>query len=265
MAEKFNLFERLNISPPRLDEELKTFGEECLHLEYITERETILCLNCGLELTEKNWETMYEKNIITDNTRCYTRKSKDPTVYQDLKNLNIDENIKDIANDIYVECCGTKIHRGCIRRSIVFAAVFHAYKINNTPQNFKKLIKEFNIKRKNALKGIKFINENAPTNSPLRSVCITPETHIKDFMHRFGTPEYQIQHVIDLYRRVKGKSSVMNSSRPQSIAAGLIYYYSLKTKRNVNIKEFTKTVDMSELTINKVSKECKRIFDAGVV
>ena len=63
-------------------------------------------------------------------------------------------------------------------------------------------------------------------------------------------------------QNIKNKSSIINRSRPQSVASSLIYFFLCKIKgaNNVNIKDFVKKVKLSELTINKIVKEIESII-----
>jgi hypothetical protein len=65
-----------------------------------------------------------------------------------------------------------------------------------------------------------------------------------------------------LYEKIKNKSAIINRSRPQSVTSSLIYFFLCKKlgSNNVNIKDFIKKVKLSELTINKISKEIAKII-----
>jgi transcription initiation factor TFIIIB Brf1 subunit/transcription initiation factor TFIIB len=219
----------------------------CKHT-IIIEHGASLCIDCGLEI---------DHNIPN---RCYVRKVKDRTIYSDVEHMNISKHIKDIANNIYTDACGVKVRRGSIRRGIVFASIFYAYKLDHNPQNCENLIQIFKIKRKDALRGLKFISEHSPSNAPLRTIYITPEHIIGEFMVKFNATLDQKTEVVQLYRSLIGKSSMLNRSRPQSVAAGVIYYYTLVNGKQISIKSFIQKVKLSELTVNKISKEVARIL-----
>lgn len=239
---------------------------ECKHTHIAMEHGASLCLDCGIEITQrlnfdKEWKYygLNDTKHTSDPSRCYIRKVKDRTIYQDVEHMNISDHIKDLANDIYIQVCGDKVHRGAYRRAIVFASIFHAYKLNHNPQSCESLIEVFKIKRKDALKGLKFISEHAPSDSPLRTIYITPEHLIYEFMKKFNASIEQTREVVELYKSLKGKSSMLNRSRPQSTASGVIWYYMRITNREMSIKDFIKKVHLSELTVNKIAREVARI------
>ncbi len=246
--------------------------DACTHSTLLSDKGAILCGECGMEINnfitpnpemkhmdEWKYSGINDMKHSTDPTRCYVRKIKDKTIYQDLQNMNISDHIKDIANDIYIEVCGDKIHRGSRRKSIVFACVFHAYKLDNCPQSCETLIRIFKIKKKEALKGLKFINDNASKNSPIRTIYITPEHLINEFLQSFKVSSDKKEEIVKLYFFIRDKSATLNRSRPQSVASGVIWYWIRLHQRQINVKEFTKKVDLSELTVTKMAKEVARL------
>jgi len=192
---------------------------------------------------------------VADPMRCYIRKVKDKTIYPDVEHMNISDHIKDIANNIYEQVCDGKVHRGAYRRAIIFASIFHAYKLDKNPQSCESLIHIFEIKRKDALKGLKFINEHAPKSSPIRNIYITPEHLIHEFLMKFNVSADSQNEILELYRRIKGRSTILNRSRPQSVAASVIWYWLVMHSKCITLKDFVKKVNLSELTVNKIAKE----------
>ncbi len=79
-------------------------------------------------------------------------------------------------------------------------------------------------------------------------------------MKKFNANKEQVSDVTTLYSRIKNRSTILNRSRPLSVAAGLVYYYTLLTKKDIPIKKFTEKVKLSELTVNKIAKEISKIL-----
>ena len=74
-------------------------------------------------------------------------------------------------------------------------------------------------------------------------------------MEKFSATESQKKEVIELYHQIKNKSSKLNRSRPQSVASGLVYFWICSKQKDITLKQFTKKVSLSELTVNKIAKE----------
>lgn len=229
---------------------------ECIHTSIIVEHGISTCSDCGIEITN----TTENQNTNVDINRYYIRKNTEKSLYNDIKQLDIPDKIKDTANEIFMEVCEKRTKRSTKRKSIVFGVIYHAFKLNNNPQTFQSLQPLFNITRREASEGLKFINEHIAKDSPLRTIYITPEDIIREFMLKFNATKEQLEEVIGIYRSVKGKSCILNRSKPQSVAAGVIYYYILQNNKKIPIKEFIKKVNMSELTIHKISREVEEVI-----
>ena len=89
---------------------------------------------------------------------------------------------------------------------------------------------------------------------------ITPKDLVKEAMKKFNASDSQIKDVINLYGKIENRSSMLNRSRPQSVAAGLTYYYILMKHKDITLKDFTKEVNLSELTVTKITKEISKVL-----
>lgn len=152
-----------------------------------------------------------------------------------------------------------KTYQGNSRKSIIFACVFHAFKILGQPRCCDYLINLFQISTRSALKGLKHVNKYAPKSSPLRTSYITPENLVEDIMDKIKATSEQKKEVVDLYNRISNRSSKLNRSRPKSVASGLTYYWIMKKQKNITLKEFTKKVKLSDLTVSKIASEISSI------
>jgi len=196
-------------------------------------------------------------------SRCHIRKVSDKNIFKDVQGLDIPYPVMFEANQIYNEVTEGKTCRATNRQAIIFACVFHAYKIKGSPQSFDKLQKVFKLDPKNISRGMKKvglkISEYIKRQKQLPSY-VTPINLIPEIMSKFNAGDEHIQNVQKLYERIENRSSVLNRSKPQSVASSLIYYYIVETNRQINIEEFTEKVGLSELTINKINKEIKHIL-----
>jgi len=250
-----------------LEKDINSIGAECPHSNILLENSHKICENCGILLNkdlsfEKEWR-FYGVNDTkhhNDPNRCHYRKIDEVSIFKDVDKLGFSEKIILYANSLYEEVTQKRIYRGNSRRGIIFACIFHAYKMNEMPQSCESLIQVFKIERKIALKGLKYVNLNASKHSLFRHHYISPEDLIMEIMDKFyATPDQKLE-VIDLYKTIDNKSSLLNRSRPKSIAAGVVRYYILKNGKDVPISVFKSKVDLSELTINRIVKEIERII-----
>lgn len=234
----------------------------CSHPNTTVEKGVDVCTDCGEEITKKihntkEWRYYGQSDTrhSSDPNRVQIRKSEERNIYKDVENMGFSDKIVNEANKIYFQVTKGQIFRGNSRKAIVFASIFHAYKLSGKPQSHEKLIDVFHLNRKIGLKGLKHVNLYAPKNSTIRTTYITPINLVEEIMEKFSATVDQKQEVIELYHQIKNKSSRLNRSRPQSVASGIVYYWICLNKKDITLKQFTKKVSLSELTINKIAKE----------
>lgn len=238
----------------------------CKHKNIIIEGDKNICEDCGRDVTntilenKKDWKYYATCNskLTNDPTRCQKRKKNNRGISNDIANLALSDRIVDIANNLYT-LIANGIHRGNSRKGIIFACVFHAYKLDGNPQSCMNLVELFGIKRKNGLAGLKYFNLNIPKNF-MNENNITAENIIVEIMNKFNATDIHKEDVINLYKQIKNKSSYINRSRPQSIASGLVRYYILQKKKQISMEEFVEKVQLSELTIENMVKEITKIL-----
>ena len=259
------------------DTEDSKITEECKHLNISNENPIVFCLDCGKELEkmifqDKEWRYygQSDNKRTSDPNRVHIRKLDDRSIYKDVENMGFPDKIVAEANKLYIQVTKGQIFRGNSRKAIVFACIFHSFKLSGKPQTHENLIEIFGLSRKTSLKGLKHVNLNVPKDSLIHTTHITPIDLIQEIMDKFKATDLQKKEVIELYSKIKNKSSKINRSRPQSISSGLVYFWiSLKdidistTNNSTSLKEFARIVKLSELTISKIAKEISDIL--GVI
>lgn len=266
----FDLFKTIydeNISSKTTESNME--GETtCQHTNILLENNNRICENCGILINkdvcyEKDWRFYGNSDTkhTQDPSRCHFRKTDEISIFKDVDKLRCSEKIVLYANQLYEEVTQKKIFRGNSRKGIIFACIFHAYKIDGNPMSCESLISIFNIDRKVALKGLKHVNWNASKESIFRNYQISLENIIIEIMDKFyATDEHKTQ-VLNLYQEIKDRSALLNRSRPQSMAAGLVRYFIINSGKNVPMNVFKSKVNLSELTINRIVKEITRLVE----
>lgn len=240
----------------------------CSHENIISEKGVSVCVDCGEEISQrithdKEWRYygQGDSKHSSDPNRVQMRKIEERSIFRDVENLGFSESIIAKANKIYAQVTEGKIFRGNHRKAIVFACVFHAYKMSGKPQSHERLIQIFNLSRKTGLRGLKYVNLYAPKDSKIRTTYITAKNLIDEIMEKFSATQEQKQEVTNLYEKIKNKSSRLNRSRPQSVASGLVFYWICMRGKEISLKDFAKKVILSELTINRIAKEIAEVLE----
>lgn len=244
----------------------------CMHNDIIIENGITSCLECGEQIQktithEKEWRFYGQTDgkRASDPNRVQIRKSEDKNINKDVENMGFSETIVSKANDIYNEVTKGQIFRGdSSRKAIVFACIYHAYKMDGKCQTPKNLMETFGLNKKISLKGLKIVNVNISKSSPIHTTTLTAIHHINDLMDKFSATTCQKDEVIELYNLTKNRSSKLNRSRPQSYGASLIYYWICNKKMDISLKKFAEKADLSELTINKNAKEVALVLGNNI-
>lgn len=246
---EFNLFDTLYEEETRVENTIS-----CEH-DIVEENGALVCSLCYEEV---GYATM-ELATAVNKSRYFMRKTRCKTIFKDIDLLCVSKQVKCIANDIYNEACEGKVHRGKFRKAIMFASIYYAYITLDNCQSCDTLLTELNIKRKDALKGLKYVNERLPKKSDMRNRCINTKDLIDEYLTYFHMKQETKEGIASIYYNIEKNSDLMNRSRPHSIAAGIIWYWISNNDATITIRDFTKKINLSELTIQKVIKEIKRI------
>lgn len=239
------------------------------HQNTITEGMNTFCMDCGIILTknfsyEKEWR--YYGSMDTkhnsDPDRCNIRKVDEKGIFKDVEKLQINAKVVNCANELYEIVTQGKIYRGNTRKGIIFACIYHAFNMNHNPQSCETLLHMFDIEQKVALKGLKFVNLNIPQGCNMRRDNNSNDVGhlIQEIMGQFNANDVQVKEVLDLYEHLSNKSSLLNRSRPQSVACGLIRYYIMKNNPEYSIDYFKEKIKLSELTLTRIVREIETIM-----
>ena len=262
-------YENLNID---INSKKTTSEQLCDHSNIVEENGFMCCTDCGIEMNknvyqEKEWRYygQSDNKRVSDPNRVHIRKMEERNIFKDVENMGFSDKIVCYANQIYIQVTNGQIFRGNSRKSLIFSCIFHSFKVNKIPQTHEKLLATFEISRKSALRGIKYVNLNTPKDSEIHTTYITPINLVEEIMDKFSaTPTHKAE-VYELYNKIKNKSSKINRSRPQSIASGLVFTWICIKNLDISIKEFAKKTELSELTILKIAKEISIILNIPIL
>lgn len=247
---------------------ISTDNNSCTHTNTTLVNSDVTCTECGMvvdkvQTYEKEWRH-YGSEIKSNPARCMARKTQGVIILKDLENFGIPRNIITIANEIYVQVTKGHIKRGkSSRKAIIAACLFHAYKKIGQPKScdtLREMLKDIGLDKSDFIFGLKQVALNTEKSEDIHSTYITPKDIIAEIMNLLNSNELQKQEVISLYESIMTKSTLFKESRPQSVAAGIVFHYISTSGIYMNIKEFSTKVKISELTINKIRNEIKRVI-----
>lgn len=240
----------------------------CLHENIIEEYGISSCQDCGIQL-KKNVVSESKMYMVTDNrsigdgNRCWAPRKKNRSIRDDIKGLGFSDPIINKTDDIFKTIANGRIFREDKRRSIIVACLLEAHKLLDIPVSIEYLLTKLPIGNGNITVGMKMVEINIKKydTNKVRVTYTSPVDSIRDILSKWDSDTNTVEEIIKLYTLIDDKSSLLNRSRSKSVAAGLIYYYALATKRsNIKLKDFSKRVELSESTINTLAKEISGIL-----
>lgn len=231
-----------------------------------------ICLDCGVQLSleisqDQEWRYYGESDNKhnSDPSRVQYKKNPEKGIKKDIERLNIPIEVVNKADDYYYEVTKGDIKRSNLRKGIIFACVFQAYKDLNQPKTPDQLMEIFKLKKKQVSKGLTFFRMNCNKESNDENNYITPRNFIPSYLEKFQVTDEHVQIVMDLYSKIEHKSSLINKSNPQSVSCGLVYYYFKKNNIDISASKFGQVVNLSEITIQKIASEIEAIFEREIV
>ena len=240
----------------------------CSHESTVNENNNIICLTCGsviecsIEYNDKEWN-WYPDKANNSSNRVIKRKPDVKTIFKDLEYLDIPDDIITEANRIYFQVVNQKICRGNIRKALIYACILKSYEKFNKHYSYENLMNKLNISKKHCLKGIKMIKMYAPKDSKNEPIYqyIKPSHLLDDIMSKLDATLSQKTQVSNLYGKIEQtKSNIIKRARPKSTACAIVFFWILKNEYPITIKEFSKKVGISELTITKLLIHIKKIL-----
>lgn len=198
-----------------------------------------------------NWGQMpYKERSLSDvhqfiDERCI--RGKIPKVIRDSAKC-IYKKLSDIKHDN-----GTNIiFRGKNRKGIIAACVFLGALMENNPITNKVVADIFNIDMSQLTKGIKRIEQFLGNDDIIKDID-SPEPYkfIKTYYAKLNIPIEYLQIAIKICKNINRLDEISNH-HPVSLAAGCIFLISKLYNLDISKKEISTTLDISEVTINKI-------------
>lgn len=248
---------------------------ECSH-ENVFEDDNALyvCLVCGEEIEildfkpEWHYYGSNDNRSLNDPSRCQQKRSQGRDLSNDFEshNIVIPESIKSQVEKRFNEIVGTETVKGKMRQAIIAACLFHVLSENGEHRTSEHIRGIFKLERRDMSKGN---SRYLATFSEVRNKTTTPNDLVPWFMKLTGVDEEHTNTILTLVDHLKDSSLTFKRSKPQSVAASVVYFYlCLKPeyKRYIGItkSEFAKKTGLSDITITKLVKEASTHFEINI-
>lgn len=234
----------------------------CPHSNCFDDGGMRVCVDCGVEVSKEVPATRDNAHLF-DLQRCSFISHTENTLTRELYRITeLTHHERELSEEIYNTCApkSSDTSRRHRRDDVLIASVYYACKILKHPRSCEDLIKMFNTTRRRALKGIKFVNSVIPKELIVRAQQISPMDIIGEMLRHFHISDQKVVYIQQICQSIYRESPLFLRSRPQSVAAGVIWFWVVNfSPASISIEEFTEKIGMSELTIQKIARDIRRL------
>jgi len=218
-------------------------------------------LNCG--------KSSYEMRKIRRYTEWQSMPYKEKTRYDDFQRITLMAQNSGIPKLIiddairYHKRMGEydQTFRGDNKDGLIAASIYISCRINNYPRTAKELASIFYLDVasstngcKNAQSIINILEKDMITSDKTNLGTTKPEAFIERYCSKLGFNNELTQLAKFIAIKIE-RDNLMPENTPHSIAAGIIYFISIKCGVNVEKKDVKLISEISEVTINKCYKK----------
>jgi hypothetical protein len=236
--------------------------EKCLHCRTEEWGSSVVCTNCSSIVQTQCFAAEWTRdNHSSVHSHHQRRATQCKGIHKDVACFNIPPHIVNKANEMYLNVVQHETKRGDGRKGIICACLQNAYKEESMPVTMKQLSALFGIKQKYMYKGfLKF----STMYGNLSEQVITAYDLIPKRAELFNLNDDDVMNIRKIHDAVVDKSSVLKRSEPQSLASGLVYFYLVLNGWDITRKACASTVELSEITIQKIAKLVAKILGVNL-
>lgn len=199
-----------------------------------------ICPNCG---SLSNY--VYVNNNYTNNT------VKEVSILQELTTFKLSDNLKIDITSRYHEITAEKTKRNAPRRAMIYCCISEICKNKGIPFDKDEYRSVLNIKQRDinmALKDMKASVGVGNLSTSIRDV-------LKHLISSLNMKESCLGEIMEIHDKCKRNSPLFNSSKIETLAAGLVYYYLKTNLEDFNIESYFDNSKVSKDTILAVNDD----------
>lgn len=181
-------------------------------------------------------------------------KYKEVQILPELSDFQYTDEIKLKITHLYQKATNGKTKRNSPRRAIIFCCIISVCKDNRLIFDSTELKQKLDLKDKDINKIMKEIE---PMIGHV-NIQITMDDVIRSIMKTFDIQESCLADIISIYNHCKKVSQLFNSSKMETLAAGLVHYYLSTTLEEFNHDVYFEKSRVSKDTILLVSGEVEK-------
>jgi transcription initiation factor TFIIIB Brf1 subunit/transcription initiation factor TFIIB len=177
-------------------------------------------------------------------------KSKDTVVLPELNQFNYPLEVKTEITVLYGKVSKGKIKRGSPRRGYIYCCIIAVCKQRNIALDKTKIQNLLDLKQHDINKAIKEVESAIG-----RIISLNIVDSIKSILNILGIKEDCLPEILEIYEKCRKLSSRFNSSRVETLANALVFFYLKNKLPDFNEDFYFEKSKISKDTIVDISEE----------
>jgi|SRR5579885_3658914 len=192
-----------------------------------------ICPNCG---SPSNY-------LYLGNRETFTDKLKEVTILPEILHFQLTDDAKIEITDLYQKVTKGKVKRNAPRRALIYCCILEICKTRGMIFNKGDFQQLLNIRQRDINTALKEMKESMG----ISNLNISIRDVLRYLMNNLNIKDSCLEDIMNIYEKCKRHSQLFNSSKTETLAAGLLYYY-----LDNNLEGFNRD---GYFDISKVSKD----------
>jgi hypothetical protein len=208
-----------------------------------------ICPNCGLHSNRQLYSV------------AASEKAKELHILPDLALFPYNDETKMEITQLYSKATGGKIKRNAPRRAIIYCCIVAISKQREIVFDADDLRTKLDLKEKDINKIMKEIEPVIKNHTSHANLQVTIEDVLKTIIKTFDLNEAILPEMVAIHGRCSRVSKLFISSRVETLAAGIAYYYLNSISSSFDQDRYFQQSKISRDTILAIAAEIQRIIE----
>lgn len=210
-----------------------------------------ICPNCGQHASSGKRYIQLGRSL----TRSTSPKSPD-AILPELSQLQLTDEIKIEISRLYAQVTVEKSRRNGPRKAIIYCCIIAVCKEHNLTFDSKSVQIAFDITQKQINSAMKHLG----TKLNFRQLDVNIEDLLLAQMKLLNIQSGCLADIVEIYKMCLQHSPVFNSSKADTLAAGLLFYYLQKNLEGFNADAYFGLSKISKDSILLITSEIAKIL-----
>jgi hypothetical protein len=260
-----DVFEKSETSKPIVHPAMDMETKVCKHEFGGIEHGRVCCISCGVQQVAR--DAVHSVGPFPDQDNMQVRRSDDRTIIGDLLKMNLSYEVCQYANKKFVSVTRGKTFRCKSRRALMCCSVFLAQKELHGMADHQALQELFDVDSRKIMQAMKvlcFTSKESSRGTSDNVFAVSTEEITRRTMELFGASNSHVNEAINILADVKDKSILLSRSRPQSMAASVVFFWIVVNRQPINMERFKRYTNISPTTMARYCTEISIVTRIGL-